>query len=403
MKAELTYTDQIESQRISISDASDRSDAEGDRDGRVRLWGWLGAGVASALLARVVYFTVSYGAAWLLAKTRGPMHRSFLELWTQWDTQHFVGIAQHGYFSPSSGENWAAFFPFYPLTIRPLLELGFPRAAAGLLVSAIASVVAFGYLYRLVAEEFDARTGVNAVSYMIAFPTSVFLIAAYSEALFLAGAIAAFYYARRGQWLMAVLPGAIATGTRAAGIFVVLGLGIEFLRQRDFTMERVLNAITCLALSLLPVTGFLAFLTRSTGSANRFFEAQRAGWGRGLTSPVNSLMMTIHNVRPETATNWRLIFRLEVVAAFLGILLVVWACRHREWGYAAFMGSTLALMLSSSWYYSIPRILITFFPAAILLARTTRYRPTLHTLALSTLAPFAAVGVIVFTKGQWFF
>ena len=360
-------------------------------------------GAAAALLARFVYFTITYATAWLLAESRGSLRTSFLELWDQWDTQHFLGIAQHGYFGASSGENWAAFFPLYPLAVRPLLWLGVPEVAAGLLVSAISSAVALGFLYRLVAEERDSKTATRSLFYLAAFPTGVFLIAAYSESLFLAGAVAAFYYARRGRWLATAVPAAVATGSRIAGLFLVAGLIVEFLRQRDFRADRVLDAVTALALSLVPVALFGAFLTRTAESPMAYFEAQREGWSRGLTSPWNSLVMTVNNVQPDTPTNWALIFRLELVGAAIGVGFVAWAVLRREWGYATFIGLTLAVMLSSSWYFSVPRILVTFFPAVIFLAESTRGRPTAHAVLISILSPLAAMGAIVFTQGRWYF
>ena len=96
--------------------------------------------------------------------------------------------------------------------------------------------------YRLAEEEIGRGAGLagphetngagrRASLYLLFFPTAVFLVAPYSESLFLAGAIPAFYYARRKRWIMAGMFAAVAMGARAAGIFLLFGLLVEFVRQ----------------------------------------------------------------------------------------------------------------------------------------------------------------------------
>jgi hypothetical protein len=94
---------------------------------------------------------------------------------------------------------------------------------------------------------------------------------------------------------------------------------------------------------------------------------------------------------------------MEIVAAAAGLGLVAWSLAKREWGYAGFIGSMMAALLTSTWYFSIPRMLLTMFPAVLLLAELTGRRPIRHELAVAVMAPVAALGVIVFTRGAWFY
>lgn len=365
---------------------------------------WISS-VRWALLARLAFFVTGIAASWmLLSSGAGAPSLGFEEMWRRWDAHHFLTIAEYGYTGPESDAHAAAFFPAFPLAVRPLLWLGLSPVIAGLLVSAAASVVAGAYLFRLAEEELGEGAGRRALLYLTLFPTAVFLIAPYSEALFLAGAIPAFYYARRGRWHLVALPAAVAMGARAAGIFLLFGLICEFIRQRDFSFERLGNAMFAVIVGALPLLAFGAFLSRAMGNPLMFLVHQREGWGRTFVGPVASFLNTWNTWDVEThPTNWLLAWRIEVLAAAFGVAVTLWAAAKREWGYTAFMGSMLAALLTSTWYYSIPRMLLSMFPIVLFLSEATRTRPHLHEWLLLAFAPLATLGVIVHTQGGWFY
>ena len=139
----------------------------------------------------------------MFAAGQGPITEGFLDIWARWDARHFVIVAELGWVDPDVlAARPAAFFPLYPLAIRALIALGITpvaRRASGRLD--IATWVACAFLIKLAEEELGGGAGRRAALYLLVFPTAVFLAAPYSEALFLAGAIPAFYFARRGRWL----------------------------------------------------------------------------------------------------------------------------------------------------------------------------------------------------------
>jgi hypothetical protein len=87
----------------------------------------------------------------------------------------------------------------------------------------------------------------------------------------------------------------------------------------------------------------------------------------------------------------------------VGVFFLVWALRKKEWGYATYMAATLAALMTSSWYFSIPRILLTLFPMVLFLAGWTLNNDRRHESTILVMAPLAALGVVVFTQGIWFF
>lgn len=364
---------------------------------------WIEAAVAS-IITRVVLVAVAYTAAWFLASGRGPLEVSFVDLWDNWDARIFALIAEEGYFGPQSDANATAFFPLYPLLMRVLGATGLNVIVAGMIISLVSTIVASTYLYRLTEEDVGEGSGRRAVLYLLLFPTAVFLVAPYSEALFLAGAIPAFYYARRSRWLLSGGFAAVAMGARAAGLFLLIGLAAEFLRQRDLSVHRVADVATGLVVGALPLLAYGAYLAQTTGNPFHFLVAQRAGWGREFVGPVQSFTNTYNTWEGANyPTNWMFAWRVEILAAAVGASLVIWAFVKREWGYGAYMGTFLAALITSTWYYSIPRMLISFFPAFVFLAAFAQRGRARHEYLLISLIPLATLGAVVFTRGAWFY
>jgi hypothetical protein len=367
---------------------------------------WKTAAIEAAVavaITRAVFLVVGYASSWLLASSRGPLSPSVLDIWVHWDARHFLEVATFGYTDPATDPNAPAFFPLYPLLIRALDGLGVPSVAAAMIIATLATWVACMFLFLLAEDDVGPRAGRKAISYVLLFPTAVFLIAPYSEALFLAGATGAFYFARRGRWAAAAVPLAVATATRAAGLFLIVGLVCEVARKRRGVVD-VVRAGGALAAGLLPMFAYFAYLMRIEGTPAAYLSAQRVGWHREFVGPVESLLQTWDQAMNGTApTNWLLAWRFELVAAVVGLGFTIWAIGKREWGYAAYMGTTMAALVTSTWYFSIPRMLLTLFPIYLLIASATFRRPVLHEAVLVSFGSLAVLGVIVFTQGAWFF
>ena len=374
-----------------------------------RLWervdqaSWL-ASLRITTVSRVAFLIVAFAAASFLNDVQeGPPTAGFFDIWHTWDARHFTRIAIHGYFNPQTDPNAAAFFPLFPLMIDGLMQLGIAPHLGGMLISFVASIVAGAYLYRLAESDVGEGAGRRALLYLFLFPTAVFLVAGYTEALFLAGAIAAFYYARQGRWYLVAVPTAVAMATRLAGLFLILGLIAEFLRQRKFTKDRVVPAFLSLAVGLLPFFLYLLFLQIASGSFMEFRNAQLRGWGRTVVTPWESFRATWDTWNDPHPTNWIFAWRVEILSVLVGLFFTGWAFLKREWGYGTYMLATLAVLMTSTWYFSIPRMLLSLFPIMILLAHFAHDNPDRHQNVLVVTAPLATMGVIVFTQGKWFY
>src|SRR5439155_27150954 len=126
--------------------------------------------------------------------------------WQRWDALWYQEIATNGY---HAGNNTAAFFPLFPLLSR-IASLAFlGNVVLGeLAVTTVACVAAFVLLYRLARVEIGRRAAIVTALPVALSPVGFFLLAPYTEALFLATTAASFWFARGGPPWLAGLAGA---------------------------------------------------------------------------------------------------------------------------------------------------------------------------------------------------
>lgn len=138
----------------------------------------------------------------------------------RWDSAWYVFIADHGYPNRLTTE----FYPLYPMLAR---AVGTPFGSSllgGLAVSLAGFYAALYLLYRLTALELGPDLARRATLLVAFFPTGVFFSAVYTEGLFLALTVGAFYAARTGHWAWAGVLGGLATATRTVGIVLIVPL-----------------------------------------------------------------------------------------------------------------------------------------------------------------------------------
>ena len=318
--------------------------------------------------------------------------RTLVGLWRRWDADLLRKVAEHGYDGypadyPDRGVE--AFFPGFPLVLRAVHAVVPDWTAAGLLVSLLAGAVAVVALSRLAV--LDGVDGPRAVLLLLVSPSAVFLFAGYTEALWLALALPAWLAGRSGRWALAAVLAAGACAVRVNGVFLVAGLAVLCVtsgRRRD---------LPWLLLPLAPVLGYAAFLWRTTGDPLRWLAAQEEGWDRRLTWPVDALRTTL--AMAEGTGAFAHVARLEVAAVAVGVGLVVLLVVRRRWAEAVYVGLTVGTLATSTFYLSVARSTLLWFPLWVLLAGA-RPRWVLPAY-LAVAVPLCAVGVLLFTTGRW--
>ncbi len=231
----------------------------------------------------------------------------FLGYWAHWDGAWYARIATEGYGAGAPAST--AFFPLYPMLVRLGTVLGGGPAFWGVLISLVATLFTFYFLYGIAERLYNTEVARASTLTLAFFPTAFFLNSVYTEALFLmftTGSIWALY--TRRDLLFAGLLGALAAATRNLGLLLLIPLFIEWYRnRREFGSGG-------LAGMLLVPTGLIAygiFLARRFGDPLVSARQQEEYWGRTFVSPVATLQGA-WNSAVEGAGYW-----LEPAALFL--------------------------------------------------------------------------------------
>lgn len=332
-------------------------------------------------------------------------------LFFHWDSVYFAGIAKDGYFGAGSLPTWQAFFPGYPAAARGVAALlggAHPTStqiivALGV-VAASASLIATALFWRLVEDSQGPRAAAAATVLFVGGPYSLFLVASYSEGLFLVFAIGAWLCASRGNWLPAGILAAGASLTRINGVFLVVALVVLYVlvrrRRREPYLARAIG-LGCIGLST--VGAYFAFLFFRTGDPLAWTHAENAGWHRTIEWPWATLYRTLDDMLHGRTDASRLQSGFEVIFAALFVLSCIVLVRRRWWAEATLVGLTTLSLMTSSSYLSLARTSLVLFPLPILVVTTLssrRWRWVYWTVFAAGIAVLL-INTRQFTLGLW--
>ncbi len=193
----------------------------------------------------------------------------FPQVLRQWDTLHYLAIAQHGAQGPLY-----AFFPLFPALLGALSQ---QQPIAFLWLGFLLSNLAFlGALFLLQAQA-QQLWGPGAARWTVLLacfnPFSLFCSIPYTEALYLLLTAAALANGGIGPW--AGPSGALAAATRPTGILLLPGQLLQALRQPSQRRQALLAAaLTGLGFGVVLLLGW-----QGSGDPFAFLHAQQAGWG----------------------------------------------------------------------------------------------------------------------------
>lgn len=355
---------------------------------------------AGAVASRVAVLVVGYLAVLTIGVVQPATGLELsgdplFNLPARFDAGWYGGIALDGYSFEGRFDKQQnlAFFPAMPLLMRTVgvvagaaqptapRPMRMARALwAGVMISVIAFAWAAHYLVRLARETIGEARALAAVALMAAYPFAVFFSAPYTEALFVLGAIAAFYHCRRAEWLQAATWGFVAGLTRPNGCFLTLALLCLVAESRwrrasgnwidATTVKAGLSAVT-------PVVGMLvysAYVHQVTGSWFGWARLHEA-WGRSFAgvAPIMRSLSSITSAKFANEGLLRLIGdapfdALNALGAIFAVVMLWPVLRRLGMGYAAFVLVNLAPPLVAGGLLSMGRLSSTLFPVFLALA-----------------------------------
>jgi hypothetical protein len=350
--------------------------------------------LSDAARQELLWITVMYVAArgllLLVAYLNGVFaHHNFLHELANWDGLWYRSVANHGYPHYSSfAQTNLGFFPLFPLSIwvveQPLLLITSHDAVwcstvAGALVSAVGGLVATVFVHRLAEGWWDRDTARRATILFIVFPGSVVFSMVYSEGLLLPLAICCIWALERRRWVLAGILAGFGTAVQPVGLVLVpvcLFSALLECHRWGWSLRAARRAFLAPILSLTGLGAFLAFLWAWTGNPLATYIAQHHGWSE-TTTPLSLWHMAqklSHEINfahfDQPTINLNLIIGLiggVVLALWLGLVYL----SRREISPEAIVwtiGITF-LAYTSSNVPPLPRMLLTAFPALMVVAR----------------------------------
>ncbi len=305
----------------------------------------------------------------------------------RFDSGWYASIAREGYqwdFKERTGN--IVFFPLYPLLMRALSSVsGVSLFLAGSVLSHLFFFAGLLALAAYLGEDPGRPDPAAVVFSLLAWPWAFFLLAVYTESLFLFLAVAALLAARREAAFATFFLGVLAGLTRLSALALVppliwLALG----GRRERRTRR-------LAAALSPALGagiFLTYLGVRYRDALIFLRAERSGWGRTLASPMvllDPFSRALENMQRKGFLHAGPL--VDLVGPLFLLVALFWLVRRHHVAEALYVGTGTLLILMSGNLSSSGRYALVLFPAfrfaAGLLRSPRRWPgPTLAVLSL---------------------
>ncbi len=327
------------------------------------------AGLRVALAAHVVIRVFGLTTLYVAGLFNGG---SAYHALTRWDAAWYRRIAEHGYghvHVASDGRRLSdyAFFPLYPMAERALSAVtGLPVVQAGLVISAVSSLVAAAGIYRVGTHLHDARTGVILVCLWSSVPVAIVQSMAYTESLFTAFVAWSLYAILVHRYVLAGAMAALAGLTRAMSVALVAAVMSAALLGSgerpdtctggpgDSRRSRLLGAL------LAPV-GLVTYLAYVAFSKNRTlgYLDVASDWGNGIDGGHAFFGWLL-----QLLTDRRFVLGIAVL---LGLVLLGAAVGHtasRGYPLPVFVFTLAAVLISlatSNYFGSRPRYLLPVF------------------------------------------
>lgn len=305
---------------------------------------WLGLGLLLCLWQLML--------ALLLAPSEAGRPSRYDHL-NEWDSDHYVRIIDHGYSMPEgrqlepkdihSGAANVMFYPGYPLASRWVKETFHLETRVATLVVAQVSCWAFWSYFLLILGQFGVRRRalILPVFLILIHPAVFYLVAGYTESLFLVGLLGYIFWsgrfaekagksgvARVLTWLLAAIHGFVMSFTRIVSFSAALypafaqwaaeklPLSLESLKSRwkTFVLPLILGFFAICGTIL-----YFGFLQKRFGQWNLYFKLEEVGWGnhRQWLAVINPLSYLPRLFFEDTRTSINRLSNLSLLFMFV--------------------------------------------------------------------------------------
>jgi hypothetical protein len=340
--------------------------------------------------------------------------------WDQWDAPHYTDLAVFGYRAEDPGnlvgpdgyrqvfpgdlDLYIVFFPLFPWLTGAVNVLTRDPVVAAFIVSGLASLVVGPLLRRVVAVELGDGIGTRAAVFLLIFPTAFFLHIGYTESLFLALVLAAFWFARTDRWWLAGLVAILAGLTRVNGLLLIPALAVEALLQWRADPDRRWRwRWLASGGAAVGFAGYLVLNQAVYGDPVAFLAIQDDHWDKALAWPWDGVAGVLRWFEVENLDLLVIHGVMELAFVGLGLAGIVAAVvlRFRP-SWTTWMAANLVLFVSTGFVLSVPRYALVLFGLFAWFALLSRRWPVGVALVLASVALLGWLAAR-FATTQWAF
>ena len=316
---------------------------------------------------------------------------SFIDLWTAWDGQWYLKIANEGY-KPHSQDVYdiqsRAFLPLYPTLICFFSLIFQSKPVTAWLINLSASILTMVYLYRLLQLDYSNIISQKAVFYLMVFPSAIFFSAAYTEGLFLLLIVLSFINSRNQNWKAAGVFAGLSALTKVIGILIIIPLGYEWYKG-----EKNRDGFWLLLAPAALIT-HLTYLKSITGSWTAFLTAQSIWYKNPFTFSGYEKYLTdysIHGFRNSI---------IDLIVTLFFVLLLIAASKQLRASYKIYSVLLLAIPIISGNLMSMTRHVLMIFPGFIIMALLLE-KKSLNRIFLIFYIAFLILFTALFVNNYW--
>jgi len=371
------------------------------------------------------------------------MNTPVVGLFMRWDSEYYLSIAKSGYplgypnvktfpgitssVSPTPSTiayaQWA-FFPLYSavmaalaMVFTPFLSLTPSLMLSGVIISNVSFFVGAYFFYKLTQKLFNSRVALISTAFYSFWVGGVFFSAIYSEALFMALALGAFYYLEENKLPIAVFLGFLASLTRSDGFLIFIPFLIYGLQQMRITRTTSFPFLKPQAnntqyLKLLVSSAIVASAYLFWNIAGYFFAggvfpvqviAHNSNWGIDppLIYQFTAPWCTIPRFQIFYIT--ALIIMLIPIGYFLIRIKEIVTVEAKELKYWGFYASMVYVVFIVSFVYSIMRFAVTMLPIFWVSAKIYTKNRLAGVILFATVTVMLIIGAYLFETASPYF
>lgn len=325
--------------------------------------------------------------------------------WANFDGEHYLSIAIFGYKFLEQ-----AFFPVYPLLISFFAKPGSAdfltslvnSTIVGLIISNVSFVFSLIFLWELIKIDFSKKIAYLTIILMLVFPTAFYFGSLYNESLFLLLSVLSFYSARKGNFFLAGIFGAISSATRVFGVLLFPALLIEGFQQRKSKREMLWIFLIPLGLG-----AYMWYLNSTLGDPLAFYHFQKLVGEQhqpGITLLPQVYFRYIKMLATTSLQNP--IFQTIVLEFFVGLaffLLPIYGyIKKIRFSYLVYAMLSFLIPAAQGSFSSAPRYVLVLFPSFLALAIFwSNLSKLLKIILLSIFVISLVVETTLFIRGYW--